>query len=1001
MRSYRFRLPAALVMLVALAAGAAELPGGGQQQEYFVRQNAGESLLVRVDGREARFESSVFTIDGERLISSQVPGSRLAPLFQYVPAADEDRQLDIRITAPLDTDRTRFDLGFSRFTVRDDRTAELAQAYRWLSFGLELPETDTEAGWSIKVNALLNASRTFRSFGMEPFELWSRYYLAQLTFLELGDNGLALQLVNELLAHPGARRQDGVRLAALRLRAEALEALRAAGELPAEASEADPVQQAAQAVVREAGAQDQRYERAEANALAGRDLASRQRFAEALERFEAALEEAEAIAAGDLATRVRESMVEIYGNRGDVAASSEVLQAIESQLAEEGANDELAQNLLAQGRILVRTYRYPEARRVLRQALEFEHNSATRNQLRLVLAEAAWAMGDLGEARAQAEAAVRDPGGGYRRPTPVLDVAAGLNILAGVHRARDERGELRTVREAQRRVLARPRERVLWSWERAQDELVAPPYRADAALPWLRRVRSDAAGVGLAPLGSLAQLWLCRLGVDCPAGAADRAYRFLRATAIPRHRVAAGWLLAGIQARNGRARAAATSFETLLEDMTFYRYALPGVLGDTYWRRIEAIGAEARATFRTLGDAERQLLGLARLRWLRASGAPWGLPFDRGASGLDTDAFRARLARRERPETGDDPEALGRDLERDLTAGQARFEASMDFLSPAGLERWLRALAPGEAVLDWDVDGERVAALLGNRGRVVRVDLGRAGAALAEARRDPRSPAALTAARRLLEPLAGRLPPRLYLAAGGALAFLPFEAVSPDGMLPPVRLAAFPAVPGPGARLAPTAPDRVFLAGRPVDFTSGYLARLDTGAELGAVMDRFVGPGLVVIQGSALLEDEFRTPAFREAGLVHLAVPALLDLRRPENAWLELSEERGGAGRQRLGPAEVASWALTADLLVLSQSRIEPGDSPRAARPPIVAQALAAGARAALVTTVPGEDADAGRFLGAFYDALAQGADLPGALQAARSSLPVGAPRDRYQLWVP
>ncbi len=1008
---------AALAIVPVLASHAAELPGGGLQQEYFVRQQADEAVLIRVDGHEAEFESAVFTIDGERIIASGVPASRIAPLFQYVPGAPDDRQLDIRITAPLVTGNSRFDMGLSRMNVRDDRSARLDEAYRWLSFGLELPPADTAANWSIKVNALLGAANGFRGFGMEELELWSRFFVAQLTLHRLGDNHSALQAAEDLLASPGARRQPVIRLATTRLKAEALSALRGAGELPVTADDsADPVQVAAAATRAQAIRLGQDFEHAEALFLSGRDFAARQRYADALQRYQDALGLAVDIEADDLATRIREDLVDIHGKQGDVAATSEVLQAIESQLTEDGANDELAQNLLAQGRILVRTYRFDAATEVLRQALEFEHNSATRDQVRLALAEAAWGLGDLDEAWAQARAAVVDPAGnGWRRATPVLDTGRGLAILAGVARVRGDHRVMSEARAAQRRTLDSAAERVLWAWERAQDELDSRPPGQSAA-PWLRQVRDGASAAGLSSHGHLAQLWLCLLGVDCLAGAVDAAFRSLRDAAIPRHRVAARYLAGMLHMRDGRHAAAADTLESGVRELVFLRYSVPGVMGDWSWRYSERLGEALLDALRATGDDARLLLGLARLRWLRAANDPVGLPFDPAVSGLDTDSFRAQLARRQWPGLQDDVAALDHALAPLLTEGQGAFESAADFLSRPGLTRWLNALEAGEAVLDYDFSGRTALALVGTRAGVVRVSLGnRSGVDgwrtfLEQAGEHDVTALDRLSARwgqRLLAPLRDRLPKRVYLAAGAPMGYLPFEAMagSTTGQRPQfIRLAAFPARPAPAVRLDVSVSSQVFLAGQPSDYSSGYLERLDTGAELRAVMDRFVGPGLQVIQGAALQADEFDTPAFRQASLAHLAMPAWLDTDRQNRSWLELSEARRTEGRVRLRPRDLARWRMQAGLVVFS--RAEAAATGRAVRPPLVSQALAAGAGAVLVTTWSlegdGQDAASAAFLGSFYAAWQAGAPPPAALERTRDATREAGGTDwaRYQIWV-
>ncbi|MEM1411836.1 MAG: CHAT domain-containing protein, partial [Pseudomonadota bacterium] len=828
----------------------------------------------------------------------------------------------------------------------------------------------------------------------------------------------ALAMAEALLASNGARRRPQLLLAATRLRADALAALRGAGELPEKGDDSDPLQVAALGTAELAASQGLLFERADALYLAGQDLAARGRNEQALQRFEEALSVADAIGSGDLSTAIRERLVDIHGAQGNVAATSEVLQAIESQLTEEGANDELAQNLLAQGQILIQTFRYAEASDVLRQALEFEHNSATRNQVRLVLAEASWALGDLDVTRNQAQLAVINPSTGrLRRPTPSLDVVRGAELLAGVARAQGERSRLRELREAHREIATDREARISWAWSRAEDDL-AEGGRPSAAIPFLRQFRDEAPGTPLAARAELARLWLCVLGTDCPAGQAAAARRALRAGAVPRERILGDWLYGRVTLGAGNAAAAARDLEALVRDMIFLRYSVPGVLGDHYWRYVDLITSDLLSARRATGRDDRLMMDLARQRWLRSAVAVTGTPFDARAAGLDTDAFRALLARGETPERGDDPATLARDIRDRLEAGRGRFDAVTPFLDNAALERWLSALEAGAVVLDFDLDATRPAALLGTAAGVRRFSLGARAASLGP-REDLAGASAEASARVarqtllerwngvLPEPLLSALPGRVYLASGATLAYLPIEALTVPGGRSlgagrsVVRLASFPARPAPAIRLGNLAPEQVFIAGGPVDFSAGYLSRLATGAELRAVMDRFVGPGLQVIQGAALATDEFMTEGFRTAEIVHLAVPARVATQRPRDSYLELSELRAGAGRDRLSTTGLSSWQLEARLLTFSQMGLVTPVATEAGRPPLVAEALSAGAGAVLATAWPGEDGAAASFFAAFYDALGRGEGLDQALMTARQE-PGVSPEDanRYQLWV-
>ena len=106
-----------------------------------------------------------------------------------------------------------------------------------------------------------------------------------------------------------------------------------------------------------------------------------------LTQFQQAVQIADSVGSGELATAIRESTVEIHTVQGDAPATSEVLQEIESQLVEDGDNEELALNLLAQARLLIKNYHFGEAIEVLSGAMSYQNNSAVRRQINFELAK--------------------------------------------------------------------------------------------------------------------------------------------------------------------------------------------------------------------------------------------------------------------------------------------------------------------------------------------------------------------------------------------------------------------------------------------------------------------------------------------------------------------------------------------------------------------------------------------------------------------------------------
>ncbi len=112
-----------------------------------------------------------------------------------------------------------------------------------------------------------------------------------------------------------------------------------------------------------------------------------------------------------------------------------MLREIENQLSRGGAGDELALNLLQQGRLLIANYRYPEAIRVLSQAIDYENNSMTRGLVNIELAKANYETGKFDVALAILRESVYDEETGeIRRASRLLELTGALRIMANIYR---------------------------------------------------------------------------------------------------------------------------------------------------------------------------------------------------------------------------------------------------------------------------------------------------------------------------------------------------------------------------------------------------------------------------------------------------------------------------------------------------------------------------------------------------------------------------------------
>lgn len=985
----RLRLAGLSCLLLAPMA----LAQDGLRPEYFIRQQPNEAAFLRLDGFEADFTSTVRDGSGEVLLVSGIPGERLAPLFQYLPPTTAGRELIIEVNTRAATSRSRFDIGHSRLLIRDERSNRLAAAYRMLSQGQFADETNSAAQGSVRVGNLLDCAELFAEFGMEELHLWCRYLAAYLVLHRLGDAGAALDEAQSLLQVSG--RHPDVRLGALALQAGALRALRSAGALPGQAGD-DPLQSALGELGATARSQGADWQLAQAQFDSGLDLAARGDGEGALAAYREALDRADRIGAADLGTAVREAMVLVLGERGDAAATSEVLQEIGSQLAASGSADEVAGNLLAQARLYLRIFRPERAIPVLLQALALESNSLARSQMHLELARAWLATGQLDEAMAQARSAVVEPASGaWKRPSTLLDVPAGIGLIADIHRIRGEHTRAAEARAAQ--VAAGRTAAVYWS---AGLDALAANDRVPAA----RLFQAVMDDVSADPdLRRLATLQRCVAGNEssaCSPQSLASAYQALLSSGLPRLAAEARRAWSLLPKAQGGGLAACE----LVDEIRYLQAGAPGVLGDWFVEHGVSV-AQACLQAALAQGAAPGLLALAKARDMQAQ--PAGVRT--GAGGLD-DNVRELLARRQEARD-ESATALSRDIAPHLARGRAAFEAGQGHLTRTGLDAALASLQDGEGVVAFFITGDRAKALLSRRSVVQAFDLGASGMML-EMLAAARGQWAVLEGRgfdaqaerlgaRLLGPLAGALPRRVAWLHSGPTLGLPLDALRLDGrhlveQHEVQHLQAFPAPPR-----NPTANGQgTFLAGLPEDYSGEYPLQLATPPELATVIAQFVGPGLHMVRGGALLADEFSDPRYAGADLLHLAMPAVIDLGQPADSWLELSEPGRGQGRQRFSAADVRARSVAARLAWMGAAQAS-GEPPAifSGRIGLVSDYLDAGAQAVIATAWRPAPASAVAMASAFYPLWKDGASAADALARAKRSMILQQDPDGNRDW--
>lgn len=934
------------------------------QKEYFIPQNAGEALAIRVSAFEAEFAAILSTDDGSIQQVSGLSDARMLPIFQFVPDSQAPRQVDIRLAAIQVTDRTAFELEVIRTNIRDERSASLARAYRLLAQGLEALDSGNATMYTVKVQTLVSAGNLFVEQGRREMSLWCQLYATHLILTRMRDGQTAFDWAQDLVNQPRIERYPLIQFHAYKIRSAALAMTASPGGDVADPAQT-PLQQALADTARIAASHGFDYEQAAALRAAGADLNRHGAAAAAQEKLNQALELAESIGAGDLAASVRELLVGIHEDAGDADASGSVLQDIETHLVESGEDEELARNLLHQGQLHLQEHRYMQALDVLTRADGLEQSGRTRLELELAMGAALNGAGRVREALPHFTRAVTDPVSGRFRPANALfDVGAVLGAMAAIYRQEGRFEEMSELREAQRDYLRSANQRGQWAFESARD---AAAQVGEGATTTLQRYRQamDVSGGGSWP--RLARLGLCaQIAANgqsdslCQRAALETIFASTNNTGSQVQRAEAAlsysaYLGAAGNARNGFAVADASLDQILATGSR--------ALGAWYWQRREAlfenymnlaIGSENN------GSAISSLSALAKARLV-----------ERGVPG--------RLNAAE----------IGANLE--------------SLPNNAGI---LSFYLGGRSAQAWIARSQGVRRIVISDAPAIRALCSQMHAAIAARDWPEYDRLGERLGNTLLSPIGAQIPEIVYLANHGPLLGIPVDALSFRGEPLAARHQVINLDLFPGKSFAPVEvppSGQVFVAGDPTDWSGDYQANLKSSPELVAVKDRFVGPGLHSVQGIALLSDEFEEDTYQNADLVHLSVPANIELFPAGRSSLFLSEAGKGEGRQSLDAQMLSTLPLNAGLVFMSRTEFVGEDAVLGNEAGVVSAVLKAGSSAAIASLWPVADESRARLVADFYDHLEQAGSTSTALALAkRDSMRASQDRDwaSFQLFL-
>lgn len=979
--------------------------------EYMIYQYPDISLVVKIEAPETEFDAKIYGPENALIKSSGVPSSRNGPLYQLIEAVDNPRQLMIKITPGRPVERSRISLELIQLPNRDWSSAAFAQAYKLFSHGTEEVHSNDSTTWSMKTYTLRNAARAFESLGWEEMRLWSEFYAAHLVLHKLNDVLMALELVQDVQSSARKIGFEEIELAALILQGEALQRAGDSTTGKVAYQRYEQLHDVLDQVVILADRLDLASEKA--LALFNNGLAYQQQgqMDEAVSQFQAALDVSLSTNNSDLTNEIRSTAAVVYESQGSTAGAIQLLEDISSDLKSD-AGQEFTDNLFEKGRILNDTYRYEEAVVELGQALSVQQADAASTAWGATGLALAWSYFSLGEME-KARNLTLDSIPRTELEANRSALIEAYDNLARIHRQREQFSQMTQYREKQGELLTSDQSRVRFLFESGIDAWKKDGSSSSSAEDLMAQSARLAAAAGQVLGGHRAALYQCLLKLEkggrgaCTAASIRRPFDALANSGIPWVALDASLVKARILYRQGQPGEALAQLEGLVNDLLFFRQKLPGVLGAWYWLTKGEIFQQYLEAASAGSSGKQTLVALDRVRLVDSPGTK------AGTSAEQEEPLRALLARRESA-TGPETSGLAERANAQWRDRRRGFSPLIRPLNAGSLESLLSGLARDEVILSYYFGSSAAYALVGSRKGVSMNRLDKSVTISGQLYRlwqnlEDRTgglvPYLDAVGKSLLQPVSDSLTRTIYMLPAGPLNGFPFDALRLDGAFLAekhrvINLMNLAGASRSGSVLARDFGDSVFLAGNPRTGQDLFSYDMQVSAEVTAVTDAFVGPGLNIVQGVALKKDEFQDQRFAGAGLLHLAIPGTLDLAIPDYSMLLMSRTSEESIMDDLHPADIRGLDFNASLVVLSRTSV----TARAlsgfdSNLGFVSDFLLNGARNVVVSLRSGDDSETAVFMADFYRELQSSENVAEALFRSKVRLMLSTNSENFMSW--
>jgi CHAT domain-containing protein len=986
------------------------------QSVHSVTVPAGHFALLRVDAPASEVRISMLDEQQQAIAYVKPLYLRSAPLFFCM--APEPREAEKQLAIEVFNTTREFPVVLQTYVVKPDEahSAQLLRGLQYLCSGVVENSSENPEDGTKQLLALEEAGELLQSSGQPELAQWAKYFHAYTLYAPLYDYRGAIEEADRLATGLDSSSQPLLALLTHQLLGQAL----------LEQDERDTPEQSAEQLIRAheefhqaislARQLGSRYEESWALNNIGVAHFYQDRPARSIESYESAIQAISETGDSFLISLYGQNVAVAQDRAGKTAEALSTLQKIHTQLAELKAVTYASLNLIEQGRLYSKLHLYPDAIRVLSEALAQEKalgGTESMGRIYLFIGTAYQQMGQLERSNEYLELAIVE--------MQKANYANGLRDaywgMANNARAWGDYERVEQFRGLQGEHLSSGHNKAIWYYEKSYD--ASAQNNPATALEFTRLSMSAQEQSELDYLSKLGLLRTCVLQFQvaaqesCDLQEAQQAADFLAVSGNPRRKLEGQMLWAEVQSLVGNREQALVITTGLIEEISTYRDDLPGVLGSWYWdSRSDLFHLHMALELDRAKDdpsAAQALLALRRLQNVgsRVSGERETAV----AKSPDSMRLRELLRELELAEAEDRKLALATEIDRIWLekAGNAAAGFTSGPEQPAG--DLLADVSDGSTLLVYYWSGTALHAWAGNTTGLQHWQLDvpadfeqlvqEAGRELRVVNSDRLDAYLNQLGKILVEPLLGALQRRILFLATGAVGSIPLEALRLNdrplfeqfevaNLMSLDALSRDFAVPDKAA-----IPLSVFIAGDPQLQGDGLAPLEGAGEELQALQSILSDHAVHVSTQDGLTRDTFHSTQFREADIIHIASHGQVNRQWPELSQITLSSKGPGMEPDFLMPADLEAKSIQANLVVLSACNMA-GENPFEFDTGLgfVSEFIQAGAASVVASQWPVADHLTAQFMQHFYTERLSGADDISALTGAKRAMKNAAQAD-------